>query len=97
MKEDGIWQELLRRKYMSSKYIGQVQHKPGDSQFWAGLMNVKELFLGFGGFKVNNGENTRFWEDVWIRNNPLKINMHTYIALCVTRMLRLLQYSVQSH
>jgi hypothetical protein len=35
-------------------------------------MNVKEQFLGFGIFKVNNGENTRFWEDVWMGNTPLK-------------------------
>jgi hypothetical protein len=45
---------------MPNKSIGHVQHKPRDSQFWVGLMNVKELFRGFGRFKVNNGENARF-------------------------------------
>jgi hypothetical protein len=41
-------------------------------------MNVKELFLGFGKFKVNNGGNTRFWKDVWIGNTPLK-NQYAYL------------------
>jgi hypothetical protein len=35
---------------MNDKAIEKVQRKPGDSQFWAGLMNVKERFLGFGTF-----------------------------------------------
>jgi hypothetical protein len=46
LHEQGIWQDLLRRKYMHGKAIGQVQRKQGDSQFWTGLMKVKDFFLG---------------------------------------------------
>ena len=34
-------------------------------------MGVKNLLLQHGRFKVNNGQQTRFWEDVWIDQQPL--------------------------
>jgi len=45
---------------------------PGDSQFWAGLMKVKEEFLSLGKFDLGDGSQVRFWEDSWIRPRPLK-------------------------
>jgi hypothetical protein len=35
-------------------------------------MKIKDRFLSFGTFHLNNGENTRFWEDKWIGNRALK-------------------------
>ena len=44
--EDGIWQQILRNKYLKSKTLTQVEKKPGDLQFWSGLMSVrKKIFL----------------------------------------------------
>jgi hypothetical protein len=57
---------------MHSKAIGQIQRKSGDSHFLLGLMKINDCFLSFGTFHLNNGENTRFWEDKWIGNRPLK-------------------------
>ena len=31
LNKDGIWQQLLRNKYLGSKSFTQVQYKPGDS------------------------------------------------------------------
>ena len=45
---------------------------PGDSQFWAGLMKVKEEFLSLGKFDLGDGSQVRFLEDSWIRPCPLK-------------------------
>jgi hypothetical protein len=63
INENGFWQDLLRKKYMQNKSIGQAQRKHEDSHFWSRLMKVKECFLGFGTFHLNNGENIMFWED----------------------------------
>ncbi|WVZ49795.1 hypothetical protein U9M48_001122 [Paspalum notatum var. saurae] len=60
LTEDGIWQDLLRKKYLHSKAITQVSKQPGDSQFWVGLMHVKEQVLSFGSFKLQNGKQIRF-------------------------------------
>jgi hypothetical protein len=72
INEQGIWQDLLRKKYMQDKAMGQIKRKLGDSQFWTSLMNVKDLFLGFNTFQLKSGTNIRFWEDIWIENRSLK-------------------------
>jgi hypothetical protein len=33
INEDGLWQELIKNKYLHNKSIGQVQRKPEDSHF----------------------------------------------------------------
>jgi hypothetical protein len=45
--------------------ITQVGKKSGDSQF-IGLMNVKNQFLTFGNFRLQNSTQIRFWEDIWL-------------------------------
>jgi hypothetical protein len=57
---DGTWQQLLRNKYLGNKSITHVNRKPGDSQFWSGLINVKDQFLGMGNFKLQDGKQIRF-------------------------------------
>ena len=72
LNEDGMWQELLRNKYIKDKTLGSCVKKPADSHFWKSLMNVKDTFMGFGSFKVKDGSQTRFWVDTWLGNKPLK-------------------------
>ena len=57
---DGTWQQLLRNKYLASKPLVQVDWKPGDSHFWSSLMKVKQDFLRFGSFIINDGSQVRF-------------------------------------
>jgi hypothetical protein len=44
---------------------------PRDSQFWAGLMKVKDEFLSMDRFDLGDGSQLRFWEDSWITPHPL--------------------------
>jgi hypothetical protein len=37
VNEDGVWQDLLRKKYLKNKTIGEVHWKPRDSHFWTDL------------------------------------------------------------
>jgi hypothetical protein len=57
---------------MRGKAFTQVEHMPGDSYFWAGLMKVKHVFLGLGHFKLEDGTQIRFWEDRWCGNVAFK-------------------------
>lgn len=45
--EDGLWQKLLRAKYLGKKTLGQCKRKVGQSHFWNGLMQVKDLYSKF--------------------------------------------------
>ena len=71
INEQGVWQTLLRRKYLWFKSLTQVEYSPGDSHFWSGLMRVKPEFLRWGTFKLGNGSLIRLWEDTWLGNMNL--------------------------
>jgi hypothetical protein len=42
INEEGLWQTILCKKYLSQYTIGKAERKPGDSHFWSGLMKAKE-------------------------------------------------------
>jgi hypothetical protein len=71
LNKEGTWQTLLRNKYLSSKFLSQVQIKPRDSHFWKGFLKVREDILRCGTFKIKDGSQTRFWEDTWLGSKPL--------------------------
>jgi len=73
LNPEGIWQSLLRNKYLSSKSLTQVAAKPNDSHFWRGLMHIKDEVLANGSFDIKDGTNTRFWDDTWVGDKPLKV------------------------
>jgi hypothetical protein len=72
INSDGAWQQLIRNKYLGSKTITQITKQSGDSQFWRGLMNVKEEFFSFESFQLQDGRVIRFWEDSWLGAIALK-------------------------
>jgi hypothetical protein len=45
VNEDGIWQSMLRNKYLKRHTLSKVSFRPGDSHFWSGIMKVKDLFF----------------------------------------------------
>jgi hypothetical protein len=71
LNEEGVWQELLHNKYLKNKTLSQVTTKPTDSPFWEGLMRVKDDFFSRGSFTIGNGQQVRFWEDIWLGDAPL--------------------------
>jgi hypothetical protein len=40
-------------------------------------MNIKELILSCGSFKIRDGTQIRFCEDTWVGNNPFKYQFPT--------------------
>ena len=51
--------------------------KQEDSNFWKGLLSVKDQFLSLGYFELKYGSHIRFWEDKWLGNEPLKLKYPT--------------------
>jgi hypothetical protein len=78
MNEDRLWQQIIRKKYLTNQTLGQVQKRPDDSQFWTGLMNAKPDFLQYGSFQIKNGRQIQFWEDKWLGNYSFQQH---YLAL----------------
>jgi hypothetical protein len=42
LNEDGMWQQLLKNKYLGDKALTQISRRSGDSHFWSGIMNIKD-------------------------------------------------------
>jgi hypothetical protein len=72
INSDGVWQQLLRKKYLRNKSLTKVNRKPRDSQFWSGLMNIKDQFLSMSNFKLQDDKQIRFLEDKWLGDSILK-------------------------
>ena len=72
LSEDGVWQTLLRRKYVGPNALSQVYWKSGDSHIWAGLIATKKYFFQYGSFSIKDGSKIRFWEDKWLGNATLR-------------------------
>ena len=81
LNEKGLWQDIPRKKYLQNKTLSQVEKKRGDSQFWNGLMEVKDHFLARGRFVVHSGHQVSFWEDLWIGDKPFKLMFPSLYSL----------------
>lgn len=64
--------ELVRKKYLKDKPIGEAYRNPGDSHFWCGLVKIKYCFLGLSTFVLHNATSTRLSEDKWLGDCTLK-------------------------
>jgi hypothetical protein len=72
VNSDGPWQCLIRDKYLHKSNVSQCSAKHLDSHFWQGSMKVAPFFYRCCRKITGNGEETIFWEDVWIGAIPLK-------------------------
>lgn len=84
--EEGLWQDILRGKYLQNNTLSQVGKKKGGSQFWTGLMEIKEQFLERGSFVVRDGNQARFWEDRCLGNKPLMCLYPSLYSIIKKRM-----------
>ena len=69
LNEDDIWQRLIKRKYLGNKTLSQVS---SQVFFWGCLMEIKDFFLSKRKSKVQSGNQSRFWEDLWSGDKTLK-------------------------
>jgi hypothetical protein len=45
LNEDGVWQELLHKKYLQSKTLSQVSAKPNDPPCLEGFNECEDRFI----------------------------------------------------
>jgi len=80
--EDGIWQTLVKAKYLKGRPIADVQYKMGDSHVWTDLLKIKDIYLRGRRLQTKNGKNTILWSDSWLNNKPLCVTYHVLYDLC---------------
>jgi hypothetical protein len=80
-EEDNMCSHLLRKKYLGEKGFFSCR-KSNCSQFWKGLLDIKEDCMR--GFKyiIGDGRKARFWHDVWVLDCPLKVAFPHIFEIC---------------
>ena len=56
--EDGLWQTLIRNKYMKQDTISTIKSRLDDSPIWSSLMKVRQIYLRGRKIQTKNGKNT---------------------------------------
>jgi hypothetical protein len=97
LTSDGMWQQILRNKYVGTKPLAQAQWKIGDSHFLPCLMKVKPDFLHFGTFIVNDGSQVRFWEDSWLDGDPLKGHFPSLYNIAISKFITIAEAMNSPH
>jgi hypothetical protein len=79
--EDTLCCKLLRNKYLGDNGIASYKRKNG-SQFWKGLMAVRQDISRGMVYKIGNGKKARFWQDVWIGTCALRVAFPGIYEIC---------------
>jgi hypothetical protein len=80
----GLWQTILKEKYLRGKTLRQVSYRNGDSHFWQGLLEVKTLFLNCCKFQIGDGRSVSLWEDNWMGDFTLASSFPRLFAISLT-------------
>ena len=86
-KEEGLWQEIVRQKYLQNPCIAQLKKRQSNSPFWNDLLSIRSYFLKGRMIKVGNGSRTDFWQDSWCGSIPLKDQFPALFEICNEQVL----------
>jgi hypothetical protein len=79
--ENTLCCNLLRNKYLGENGIFSYKKKNG-SQFWKGLMSVRDETTRGMSYVIGDGKKARFWRDVWIGNCTLRVCFPELFEIC---------------
>jgi hypothetical protein len=70
-KEEGLWQDLVKLKYVKNLPTCAIHNRLSDSTIWSDLLKVRHIYLKDGEIKIKNAKYISFWLDSWLENSPL--------------------------
>jgi hypothetical protein len=84
--EQGLWQDIVRPKYLRNKSVANVTAKFNDSPCWKSLLKIKSTYLV--GRKVNlrNGNICRLRQDSINNEIPFCIQFPNLFDLCLEKV-----------
>jgi hypothetical protein len=61
--QDGLWQRIVKNKYLKNKSVTSVKSRASDSPCWKIILSVRETCLNGRQVVLNAGNVVRFWLD----------------------------------
>jgi hypothetical protein len=80
--QQGLWQEIVRAKYVKGVPICLIKNRVSDSPVWKDMMKVHHIYLKGREYKINNGKAVSFWLDAWLGADPLCKQYPVLYDLC---------------
>jgi hypothetical protein len=84
-REDGLWQQIIKFKYLRKDTICSVHHKQSDSPIWADLPKVRDIYIQGRKFIIGNGKKILFWKDRWLFDQPVNAKVDLQIQRANTQ------------
>jgi hypothetical protein len=85
--EEGLWQDLIKAKYLKKCTFSQCKPSPSHSHFWSGLVAIKDIFYSCCKRVLGDGRKTIFWEDSWVGHQPLCRSFPRLYNLCFSHFI----------
>ena len=82
-KNKGLWQDIVKAKYMKKTSVALIKAKANDSPCWKSLLKLKNLYMLGRGVKVNRGDVARLWFDELEGRPPFKEKFPLLFEICV--------------
>jgi hypothetical protein len=82
---NGLWQNIITKKYIKGKPLISVKQRQNDSQFWKKLLSLREVFFKHCKVVVGNGYKTSFWKNSWIGDGPLAVKFPVLFDLALDK------------
>jgi len=83
--DNGIWQQIIKYKYLKNDSIYTVKHRQTYSAIWSDLLKVRDIYLQGRNMNVENGQKTLFWKDKWLYNNSLEVLFPDLFDMCLQK------------
>ena len=64
--------ELIKKEVLKERDNFSSTKETGGLSFLTGLVKVRDTFLNFGSFHLNDGNKIHFWEDKWLGSHTLR-------------------------
>jgi hypothetical protein len=85
LKRKRVFGKQLLKKYMKHKPLCVLKKKQGDSQFWRGVLDIKDVYCNNRKIKIGNGYSTSFWSDNWCGDAPLSMKYKRLFELSLNK------------
>ena len=78
----GLWQEIIKAKYLGRDMVASVKTKVNDSPCWKAIMKVKDLYMAGRKIVIRSGDIARVWIDPIGDQKPFKDQFPQLFSIC---------------
>jgi len=78
--EEGLWQTLIKNKYLKNDTISSVKHRLDDSPTWANLLKIRQVYPRGGKLKLEMVRKLFFGTTVSLRRGRYARNILFFMS-----------------